>query len=87
MLLCQNECSFVSLRDVERAMKVIVWFYSNSELIDEVIREEGNDKDEDSSEESSEDQDEDSNDEHERTEEVRTLNFCLFYILSFFSTV
>ena len=36
--LFQNECSFVSLRDVERAMEVIMWFYSNSELIDEVIK-------------------------------------------------
>ena len=25
----QNECSFVSLRDVERAMKVMVWFYNH----------------------------------------------------------
>ena len=39
----QNECSFVSLRDVERAMKVIMWFYTHSKLIDEVVREEGHD--------------------------------------------
>ena len=30
------------MRDVERAMKVIMWFYTNSKLIDEVIREESN---------------------------------------------
>ncbi|CAB4040909.1 Hypothetical predicted protein, partial [Paramuricea clavata] len=54
----KNECSFVSLRDVERAMKVIVWFYSNSELIDQVIGDEDNvrDEDNDSSEESSEEE-------------------------------
>ena len=33
----QNECSFVSLRDVERAMNVITWFYVNSELITEIV--------------------------------------------------
>ena len=27
----KDECSFVSLRDVERAMKVMIWFYSNLE--------------------------------------------------------
>ena len=31
----------MSLRDVERAMEVIMWFYSNAKLIDEVI-EDGN---------------------------------------------
>ncbi|KAL6095331.1 uncharacterized protein ACO6RY_16557 [Pungitius sinensis] len=29
----KNECSFVSLRDVERSMKVLVWFYQHSEVI------------------------------------------------------
>ncbi|GLD63194.1 E3 ubiquitin-protein ligase rnf213-beta-like protein [Lates japonicus] len=28
----KNECSFVSLRDVERSMKVLVWFYQHSEV-------------------------------------------------------
>lgn len=27
----KNECSFVSLRDVERSMKVLVWFYQHSQ--------------------------------------------------------
>ncbi|KAM9716156.1 E3 ubiquitin-protein ligase rnf213-beta [Menidia menidia] len=27
----RNECSFVSLRDVERSMKVLVWFYQHSQ--------------------------------------------------------
>lgn len=29
----KNECSFVSLRDVERSMKVLVWFYQHSQDI------------------------------------------------------
>lgn len=29
----KNECSFVSLRDVERTMKVLVWFYQHSKVI------------------------------------------------------
>ncbi|KAK9530838.1 hypothetical protein VZT92_012317 [Zoarces viviparus] len=29
----KNECSFVSLRDVERSMKVLVWFYQHSEVL------------------------------------------------------
>lgn len=37
LVFFQNECSFVSLRDVERAMKVIAWFYSNSELLNRTI--------------------------------------------------
>ncbi|XP_067343642.1 E3 ubiquitin-protein ligase rnf213-beta isoform X4 [Channa argus] len=29
----KNECSFVSLRDVERSMKVLVWFYQHSDVL------------------------------------------------------
>ncbi|XP_032900200.1 E3 ubiquitin-protein ligase rnf213-alpha-like isoform X1 [Amblyraja radiata] len=29
----QDECSFVSLRDVERCMKVLAWFYEHRELL------------------------------------------------------
>ena len=58
MFLFQNECSFVSLRDVERAMKVITWFHSNSELIARVIKEEVNVSEESSEDESDEDEDE-----------------------------
>ncbi|CAK6965023.1 E3 ubiquitin-protein ligase rnf213-beta isoform X3 [Scomber scombrus] len=29
----EDECSFVSLRDVERSMKVLVWFYQHSEVL------------------------------------------------------
>lgn len=30
----QNECSFVSLRDVERTLKVMCWFYEQGERTD-----------------------------------------------------
>ncbi|CAJ1081416.1 E3 ubiquitin-protein ligase rnf213-beta [Xyrichtys novacula] len=29
----KNECSFVSLRDVERSMKVLIWFYQHSDIL------------------------------------------------------
>lgn len=29
----QDECSFVSLRDVDRALKVMMWFYWKGELL------------------------------------------------------
>ncbi|XP_030610400.1 E3 ubiquitin-protein ligase rnf213-beta [Archocentrus centrarchus] len=29
----ENECSFVSLRDVERSMKVLIWFYQHSDVL------------------------------------------------------
>ena len=67
------------MRDVERAMKVIVWFYTNSELIDEVIGEEGNGRDEDSSDDycKFEDDFDCSHDKHEMTKPVRTLKLFL----------
>ncbi|XP_066499023.1 E3 ubiquitin-protein ligase rnf213-alpha [Hoplias malabaricus] len=35
----QDECSFVSLRDVERCMQVFEWFYQNNEmLLSELVR-------------------------------------------------
>jgi hypothetical protein len=74
----QNECSFVSLRDVERAMKVIIWFYSNSELINWVIGDGDNVRDQDnkSSEESSEDES-DENDDNQ----VEQVSFLRFFLL------
>ena len=71
------------MRDVERAMKVIVWFHTNSELIDEVIREEGKGRDEVCSEDSSEHQIDDGNDELEQAEPVRTLKLFFLFINAF----
>src|SRR6218665_1773154 len=37
LLSLQDECSFVSLRDVDRALKVMMWFYSpEKELFDKM---------------------------------------------------
>ena len=65
MIVLQNECSFVSLRDVERAMKVILWFHSNSELISRVIDGQDSEEYDDSDEESSEEESDRSYDEDE----------------------
>ncbi|RMX46188.1 hypothetical protein pdam_00007847 [Pocillopora damicornis] len=54
-----DECSFVSLRDVERAMQVMVWFYKHVDTLGRLMkkvtaeqrREEGLDVDEDDEEE------------------------------------
>ena len=35
----QDECSFVSLRDVERAVQVTSWFYSKMDLFLPLIKE------------------------------------------------
>ncbi|XP_031561517.1 E3 ubiquitin-protein ligase RNF213-like [Actinia tenebrosa] len=38
-----DECSFVSLRDVERTMNVMVWFYEHREVFQKIAKEEVND--------------------------------------------
>ena len=51
----KDECSFVSLRDVERAMQVMVWFYNHVDTLGRLMRkvvaeqrrEEGEEVDED----------------------------------------
>jgi len=60
----QDECSFVSLRDVERVLTVMAWFYNqsqeNGELFEEMDNKPyGNDLAESSDEEDSDDDDED----------------------------
>ena len=44
------------MRDVERAMKVITWFYVNSDLISKIIAEPDNSRESESSEEDSDDE-------------------------------
>ena len=40
--ILQDECSFVSLRDVERAMIVFEWFYDKTSVIEqELSKQEG----------------------------------------------
>ena len=36
----QDECSFVSLRDVERAMIVFEWFYENNDFFEHLLKDE-----------------------------------------------
>ena len=46
MRLQKDECSFVSLRDVERCLKVMVWFYQHDIIfakMDEIFAEKSND--------------------------------------------
>ena len=78
--LSQNECSFVSLRDVERAMKVITWFHSIPELINWVIGDEDNDRDQDN-ESSEESGDDENNDDVEQVEQVEQVRFLRFFLL------
>ena len=55
----KDECSFVSLRDVERAMQVMVWFFNHvdtlgrlmNKVLTEQRREEGLDDDDDDDDE------------------------------------
>lgn len=42
----KDECSFVSLRDVERAMQVMVWFYNHVDTLARLMNK-GRDDDED----------------------------------------
>ena len=76
MIVLQNECSFVSLRDVERAMEVILWFHSNSDLISQVIDGEDNDGDDDSEEESSEEESDRKYAEDEDDSDTMTVGAC-----------
>ncbi|XP_078381354.1 E3 ubiquitin-protein ligase rnf213-alpha-like isoform X3 [Oculina patagonica] len=57
-----DECSFVSLRDVERAMNVMVWFYNHREALNPLM-------DDDQDEESDDDSDGDSDDEEDTGEQ------------------
>ena len=67
------------MRDVERAMKVITWFYSNSELIIKVIGDENEYEDDDSSfAESSEEEDYESGEEFEKGEQVSISHVLKF---------
>ena len=53
----QDECSFVSLRDVERVLKVMSWFFTQSEddsLLFSLMRDDSSDDSETESEEEGE---------------------------------
>ncbi|XP_022797655.1 E3 ubiquitin-protein ligase rnf213-alpha-like isoform X3 [Stylophora pistillata] len=48
----KDECSFVSLRDVKRAMEVMVWFYQHFQDFSDLMKEEQSENEEESSNES-----------------------------------
>ena len=77
----QDECSFVSLRDVERVLQVMMWFYRHREMLftrmNKLMNVEPRDSDDDDDEEV---ESEDSDDELERMQKVSS---CLLYSLTF----
>ena len=83
MVVFQNECSFVSLRDVERAMKVITWFYSNSELILRVIKAKVSVTEESSEEES--DKENESDEDEDSYDEVQVSSTSNFHQIDHFT--
>lgn len=60
------------MRDVERAMKVITWFYVNADLISNILNEPGNNHSGESSV--------DDSDEETKQEEIQQVRY--FYYLS-----
>ena len=81
----QDECSFVSLRDVERAMKVMVWFYDHlhalNPLMDKTIDGQDEESDDDEDDETDDDDDDDEEDELDKV----NLSLFLKILLLFFS--
>ncbi|XP_067056125.1 E3 ubiquitin-protein ligase rnf213-alpha-like isoform X2 [Acropora muricata] len=55
----EDECSFVSLRDVERALKVMVWFYNHRDALRPLMDSEEESDDDDASENGLDDEEED----------------------------
>ena len=78
LFLYQDECSFVSLRDVDRVLSVMSWFYGQSQdtrtLFDEM---DGQLFDEDANiEENDLDEDEDEEEEEEEEQGPRRRQVC-----------
>ena len=63
----QDECSFVSLRDVERAMNVMVWFYNHRNAVNPLM--------DDDTDEDSDDDDDDSDVEYDEDELDQVTQF------------
>ena len=68
--ITQDECSFVSLRDVERAMKVMVWFYNHRDALNPLMDENLDDQDEESDEDDEDDGSDDGDDEEDELNQV-----------------
>ena len=80
LLITQDECSFVSLRDVERAMKVMVWFYNHRDALNPLMDEHLNDPDEES-----DDEDDDDSEDDDNEDEQDELDQVLVFLCSFLS--
>ncbi|XP_060084373.1 E3 ubiquitin-protein ligase rnf213-alpha-like [Ylistrum balloti] len=78
----KDECSFVSLRDVERVLEVMSWFYNQSQtnsVLFNLLAEENSDDDDDDDEEEEElmDEDEGQNNAQDITEVAMSLMLAL----------
>ncbi|XP_046861659.1 E3 ubiquitin-protein ligase RNF213-like [Xenia sp. Carnegie-2017] len=74
----KNECSFVSLRDVERSMTVITWFYNNYDLMrDNILHSNEHLRDQKTPYDSSDSEEE----EKEEDEDLLPLNRIVFSIV------
>jgi len=70
----KDECSFVSLRDVKRAMQVMVWFYENFNNFSPLIHDEDGDGDVKADHDDDENKDEEEfKEEHPRHREQRPI--------------
>lgn len=79
-MIIQDECSFVSLRDVERAMNVMVWFYNHREVLNPLMDETVDDQDEESDSDNDVD---DSDDDEDIVGEEDELNQVIQFLTQF----
>ena len=77
-LIIQDECSFVSLRDVERAMNVMVWFYNHREFLNPLMDETNQDEESDSDSET-----DDSDDDEGAARGEEELNQVIQFVTQF----
>lgn len=72
-LFTQDECSFVSLRDVERAMNVMVWFYNHREVLNPLMDDQGEETDSDTEIDDSDDDEDAGRGENELNQVIQFL--------------
>ena len=72
-LITQDECSFVSLRDVERAMNVMVWFYSRREVLNPLMDDQDEETDSDTEIDDSDDDEDAGRGENELNQVIQFL--------------
>ena len=72
-LITQDECSFVSLRDVERAMNVMVWFYNRREVLNPLMDDQDEETDSDTEIDDSDDDEDAGRGENELNQVIQFL--------------